>query len=71
MHEVQFIGTGNRVFPHVTPATEQLQALIDHFAVHIAQPHLGHGRIDGVQLAFNEIGDALVDEGATNNRFGL
>src|SRR3984893_3141411 len=56
------IGPRDRVFPHVAPPAEQLQALTHHAAVQIAQVHLGHRRVDGIEPAFHEQLDAFVGE---------
>src|ERR1700735_2311778 len=37
------IGAGDRIFPHIAPAAEQLQALVDRFAMQFRGEHFCHG----------------------------
>src|SRR5271165_5414987 len=62
------IGPANRVFPHVTPATEQLQALVDRFAMQFRRDHLRHRGVHRVELPLTEEIDALVGEDARHGR---
>src|ERR1700674_3242646 len=64
------VGAGDRILPHVAPAAEQLQTFVDYPAVHVGQPHLGHRRVHGVELALHEDFDALVDELASHRSLG-
>lgn len=50
-------------YSQCSPSREQLQALVDHLAVPVAQPHLGHRGMDRVEIAFIEELDAAVGEG--------
>src|ERR1700676_4427608 len=65
------IGPGDRIFPHVAPAAEQLQTFVDCFAVKLGGEHFGHRCIDGIELALHEQRDASVGKDACNSGLGL
>src|SRR5215471_17041431 len=62
------IGSGDRIFPHIAPATKQLQAFVHRFAVQFGGEHLRHRRIDRVELALHEERDALVGKDTRDSR---
>ena len=55
---------------HVAVAAEELQAFVEHVALHVGEPELVHRRHLGGQLALQVRGDAGVVEGAGGGGVG-
>src|SRR5258706_16032598 len=48
------IGARDRIFTHVSPPSEKLQAFIDGFAMKFRGKHLGHRGVYRIQLSLHE-----------------
>src|SRR5712691_1088563 len=48
------IGAGDRIFAHIAPAAEQLQAFVDGFAMQLGSKHLGHRGVHRIELSLHE-----------------
>src|SRR5437867_6832195 len=60
----------NRIFPHIPPAAEQLQAFIHRLAVKLGGEHFCHRGVHRIELAFHEQRDAFVGKDACDRRLG-
>src|SRR5882757_2764034 len=54
------IGSGDRIFTHISPSSEQLQAFIDGFAMKFGSKHLGHRGVHRIQLSLHEKRNAFI-----------
>src|SRR4030095_14069605 len=60
----------NRIFPHISPAAEQLQTFVHRFAVKLGGEHFCHRGVHGIELAFHEQRDAFVGKDACDGGLG-
>ena len=71
LHARVGVGAGDRVFPHVAVAAEELHAFVHHLALQVGAPVLGHAGGRGVELVLADQFAALVDEDARHLHLGL
>src|SRR3546814_918057 len=62
------IGAADRIFPHIAPAAEELEALVRGLAMKLGGDHLRHRGIDRIEFALHEQNDTLVGKDTRHHR---
>src|SRR5882724_12163886 len=65
------IGARDRILGHIPPASEQLQAFVDRFAMKFGGKHLGHRGVYRIQLSLHEERNAFIGKNAGDGRLGF
>src|SRR5712671_2101259 len=65
------IGAGDRIFTHISPPSEKLQAFIDGFAMKFGGKHLGHRGVHRIQLSLHEKRNTFIGKNAGDGRLGF
>jgi hypothetical protein len=65
------IGARDRIFTHISPSTEQLQAFIDGFAMKFGGKHLGHRGVHRIQLSLHKERNALIGKNTSDGCLGF